>query len=100
MATAKPTKTAADSVSSDVDDLKQDVEALRQDIGQLVNSLSNAGKAKVDDGISTAKGYADQAKAQMQDTREQAEGQIRENPLVAVGAAFGVGYVLGKLLSK
>lgn len=88
------------TASKEVDNIKKDVDALRSDIAKLVDSLGQAGKSKVDSGVNTAKGYADQAIAQAQDVRGQTEEKIRQNPLVAVGAAFGVGYVLGKLLDK
>ncbi len=84
----------------DIDSLKADLNALRSDLAALTESLKERGYHE-------ARARFDKAKAQASEAREQAAQmagnvghQIEERPLTSVLTAFGVGFVLGKLLGR
>ena len=73
--------------------LRDDFNALRSDLQQLLQVTLQDGKKKIS---TVANDVTDQGKA----LAEQVETQIRERPLQTVLTAFGIGYLLGKVLQR
>ena len=95
-----------DSISreSDIDALRGDVAALKGDVGRLIEHLKGGAK-------NGARNAADQFNAQIRGLSENASVQgehsvralgarVREEPILAVLIAFGIGYVGGRALSR
>lgn len=98
--------------------LEKELEQLKKDMAQLRTDLSSLGEgvrkmsadavgatqAKVrsaaHDALEEFQSKLNQAKSQGQKTMHDIEGEIRENPLASLAVAFGVGFVLSKLLDR
>ena len=50
--------------------------------------------------LERGKDIAEKAGSQFKDTRQDVETQIRDNPLAAVGIAFGAGLIIAMLRGK
>ncbi len=92
------------SQAAEIDAVKADLGALRADIEKLVKSMSADASAKSKQALNSAKeslnDYAEAAKARGQEGVAIAEKQIEQNPFTSVAAAFGIGLIAGRLLSR
>jgi ElaB/YqjD/DUF883 family membrane-anchored ribosome-binding protein len=83
---------SADTISTDA----------REQIARLRDQVESLMRDRVSPGLSDAAGRAEHAARRAGDTaREQAEalsGHVRDQPLIAIAAAFGVGYLLGRFI--
>lgn len=84
----------------DLESLKADLNALRSDLAALTESLKERGYKQARAGFDRAKAQAYEVRDQAMHTAENVGQQIEERPFTSVLAAFGVGFVLGKLLSR
>lgn len=98
------TTAAAKAAASDYDALKEDISQLRDD---LQSFASNSGKyikgrstEELNKGVETSKTYASKASKEAGNARDYVETKVRENPLAAVGIAFGTGVLLAALRRK
>lgn len=98
--TTAPEGTAAGSAPAgdDARRLQEDLDSLRRDLSQLTTTVRDIASARRDQGMAAARDYADKAYGQAQEARAQAEQTIAANPLLSVATAFGIGYVLGRVL--
>ena len=94
----------ADSTVDDkLSDLRADYDALRKDIAELTKALRDSATTKA----SSAKRASDAVEAAGERVRTTAteaidslENEIRQRPLVVLGAAFGIGLLIGRLLRR
>jgi ElaB/YqjD/DUF883 family membrane-anchored ribosome-binding protein len=97
------------NLQNELETLKADVAKLRSDVGDLVNTLKALGVEKA----SGAKASLDEelekrreelrdalkgAKARGERAANAVEGEIAEHPMSSVMAAFGMGFLIAKLL--
>ena len=98
------TSDAAKAAASDYEALKQDIAQLRNDLQSLANNSSKYVKgrstAEFDKNLERGREYAEKATAQAESTRDYLETKVRENPMAAVGLAFGTGILLAALRRK
>ena len=85
---------------SDYAALKDDIAMLRGDLKSIIEDVRGLAKVKAQDGLEKGKDLADKAGTQFKETRSEVESQIRDNPLTAVGIAFGAGLILAMLRGK
>ena len=97
------------NLQNELETLKADVAKLRSDVGELVDTLKALGVEKV----SGAKASLDEelekrreelrdalkgVKARGERAASAVEGEITEHPMSSVVAAFGMGFLIAKLL--
>ena len=78
-----------DDAQAQIRQLREQVQSLMSD--RVTPALSNAA-GKAQDAATQARDYAS-------DKADQLSGQVRDQPLIAVLVAAGVGYLLGRLAS-
>jgi ElaB/YqjD/DUF883 family membrane-anchored ribosome-binding protein len=97
MSTTTATGAKNASTDSEVEALKADIAALRGDLKQVVSDIRGIAKTKAEAGVDRGAELASKATEQLGETRTVVETRIRENPLTAIGIAFGAGLVLAML---
>ena len=102
---------ARERLSGDLDILKTGLAQLTSDVGHVLGSIFGAGKSSAREGVETARSQAtsavDRAKEGYEDLRakgndsiEQLGDTIGERPMTSALIAFGVGFVLAKILTR
>ncbi len=85
----------ADTMSDKANDAKEQIAKLREQVEVLMRDrVSPAIADAADRAGSTARAAADMA----QDQAEALSGQVREQPLIALLVAAGVGYLIGRII--
>ena len=87
---AKESHAAAndEDLKDDLKLLKDDMATLRKDLQSAFGSLKGLAASKAGDGVSKGKELANDAGDHLQSARADLQSQIREKPMLAVGAAF------------
>ncbi|MDT0618966.1 hypothetical protein RM531_10810 [Salinisphaera sp. P385] len=86
--------------SDEVQALKDDLQTLRQDFSQLTESLKNNLREEFGAGADAARASAAQVQDRAREATRSLEAEVAARPLTSVAAAFGVGFLLGKLLDR
>jgi ElaB/YqjD/DUF883 family membrane-anchored ribosome-binding protein len=85
------------ALREDIDAVKEDLGKLRDDMKSMTRDLADAARS----GVREARGYVTDAASVAANRGKNAvktvEHQIEDNPMAAVGIAFGVGLLLGAL---
>src|SRR5262245_1040074 len=94
-------------VEDELRNLREDLARLQRDVAQLVRALVDAGKAEAGSVQNEARDRLRKAAQKLTDaTRTGQQGvetvvkQVKDHPLCALAAAFGLGYALGKLFRR
>lgn len=95
------------TVSSAAADVKGDITQVAEDTRALLEATANVTESTVVEARNRLKHLLDsagetyaEAKARALDGAKTADRKIRENPYQAIGIAFGVGALLGFLVSR
>lgn len=97
------------NLQEELETLKADVAKLRGDVGDLLDVLKSLGAEKWDDTKASLDDELEKrrreirdalagAKARGERTAQAVEGEITEHPVSSVMAAFGLGFLIAKLL--
>ena len=92
-----------------IDDLKDDLKALRTDLGELARILKDLGVGKVHEARSSVEEELEARREELRRRWEEARGRgkktmddfeqgIGQHPFSSVLAAFGIGFLIAKLL--
>jgi ElaB/YqjD/DUF883 family membrane-anchored ribosome-binding protein len=85
----------AGTMSDRANDAKDQIAKLREQVDYLMRDrVTPALSDAADRATSTARAAADMA----QDQAEALSGQVREQPLIAILVAAGVGYLVGRII--
>lgn len=84
----------------ELEKLKAEFSALRSDIADLAKTLKKISNDRVGQGRERIKKGADQSREQAREAVNAIESEIGERPWASLAAAFGAGFILGKVLSR
>ncbi|WP_022949088.1 DUF883 family protein [Methylohalobius crimeensis] len=91
-------------VERDIESLKADIRKLGQDISQLTKTVgdlaSETVQAQREHWSEATDSAVKEAGRAVGDARKTVEGKIEEKPFLSILAAFGLGLIAGKLLSR
>jgi ElaB/YqjD/DUF883 family membrane-anchored ribosome-binding protein len=85
---------------NDINALKGDIDSLKADLKTLSESIRHQAQSQARAGYAKAREASDKVRHQAQHGIEYAGDQIEERPLISVLTAFGVGFLIGKLLDR
>jgi ElaB/YqjD/DUF883 family membrane-anchored ribosome-binding protein len=102
---------AKERFATDLEQLKANFGQLRRDVSQVLHDALGAGKSSARGGLDSAKDYAqtgvervkdgyDDLKHRGQDQLDQLGQFVSEKPVASALIAFGVGFVLAKLMGR
>lgn len=80
--------------------LRKDLDAVRSDLKTLMADIREISKERGERALQKGKDVASKAGDKIEATRETVEDKVRENPLVSVGIAFGVGVLLAGIARR
>lgn len=81
-------------------DVKSDIGELRQDVDALFANLATLAQQTAHDGVERTHNAADATSKAVVDAEEEMRSYISRNPLMACGAALGVGFIGALLLRR
>lgn len=97
------------NLQEELETLKADVAKLRSDVGDLLDILKSLGAEKVNNAKDALDDELEKRRQEIRDalagarargerTAHAVEGEIAEHPLSSIMAAFGIGFLIAKLL--
>lgn len=93
--------TKADAVLRDeVEALRSELASMHEQFRSLSSSAGRTAKAGVRDARAHLHDAVDSAKEHGKHAAETLEAKVEENPLLALGIAFGIGLAVGAILRK
>ncbi|WP_370203255.1 DUF883 family protein [Alloalcanivorax venustensis] len=88
------------SQSPETEALKKDMDQLRRDLGALTEAFKRNSQQRAQAGVEHARDQFDQVRRQAEGQAEQVGSHIKERPFTSLLSAFGVGLLIGKLISR
>lgn len=80
--------------------LRSDMDALKSDMRNLADDAKKYAAHKGSEALEKGKELAGETSARMKAATESIEQKVRDNPLAALGVAFGVGVLLASLARR
>lgn len=84
----------------ELDEVKGDVASIKGELKSVVEMLKRQAESQARQGYEKVREVSDKARYQAKQGAALVEEQIEERPLISVLAAFGVGFIIGKLLDR
>lgn len=84
----------------EIEQLKGELETLRKDFRQLTDTFKSMSRQQLNAGADYARQSADQVRGQAREATQSLEHEISQRPFSSVAAAFGIGFIMGKLLDR
>ncbi|PTY36482.1 hypothetical protein BGP77_04060 [Saccharospirillum sp. MSK14-1] len=91
---------ATEKSSDELEQLKAEIAKLKTDLSDITGSLRDLTERKASEGRERVKHAANNAWEPASKAIDSAESEISHHPLSSVALSFGIGMMLGKLLSK
>lgn len=89
-----------DNGGASVETLKAEIATLQSDLGSVVDTLTKLSARVSGDNFDKARQMGATAKQRVADVSMSAERAIVERPFTSTAVAFGVGFLVGKLLDR
>lgn len=86
--------------SPETEALKKDMDQLRRDLSALTEAVKRTSQQRAQEGVHAAREKFDEVRQQAAGQADQFGEQIKSRPFTSVLTAFGVGLLLGKLVSR
>lgn len=84
----------------DVESLKAEIAALKSDVSRLTETAKKTAGDTAARGRERARQAAEHSRDQAKETVGMVESEISERPITSIAAAFGIGFIIGKLLDR
>ncbi len=92
--------TAKNESGNTSEELKAEFASLREDISKITETLRRLSGEQVKDGRERTRQAASRTRERVHQAVGSVEGEIQQYPLTSLAAAFGVGFIVGKLLDR
>lgn len=88
------------ATEKDLKELRSEYASLKSDIAEMSKTISNLASDGMAEGRKRVRSAAKQSREQARETWGAVEHEIEERPITSLAVALGLGFVLGKLLSR
>lgn len=85
---------------SDTEKLRADLNQIQKDVAALTETLKKLGAERGQEGVDAVKRAAAATERQASAAVHMVEDQVKERPLQSMLVAFGLGFLIGKLLDR
>jgi ElaB/YqjD/DUF883 family membrane-anchored ribosome-binding protein len=82
------------------EELKAEFASLREDMSKITETLRRLSGEQIADGRERTRRAANQTRERVNQAVGTVEGEIQHHPLTSLATAFGVGFIVGKLLDR
>lgn len=90
----------ATNSEKDIQELRDEMSKLRSDFTEISKTLRRISGERVEKGREKLRESAEWSRKRARDSLGDFEHEIEERPLTSIATAFGVGFILGKLLDR
>lgn len=90
----------ATATDKELKELKDEFSALKSELSKIGKTVSQLAKAATNEGHGRIRAAADQSRERARQTWGEFEKEIEERPMTSIAVALGIGFILGKLLSR
>lgn len=90
----------ATATDKELEALKNQYESLKSDLAEMTQTVTNLARDGVEEGRQRTVGAVQQRREQARETWGVVEKEIEERPITTLAVALGVGFILGKLMSR
>ena len=90
--------TASDDIGKELDQLRKDMASLRADLGSLLSVVKDVGVEQGQSAFDRVREGGEMARGQARAAQEEVEHYIGERPVTSVLVALGAGFFIGLLL--
>lgn len=87
-------------LNKDMENLRGDIDDLRADLSAVAATLKNLGMEQGREAVDKAKEVRDKTRRQASAAQAKLEEEIEARPLTSVLGAFGIGFVIGRMLDR
>lgn len=91
---------ATTDLSRDIDKLRSDMDEIRKDVASIARAVKDLGTAKRNEAVARAEELGDRARRRALETEERFGREIGERPFATVLTAFGIGFLIAKILDS
>lgn len=88
------------TTEKDLEELRKEYASLKSDFAQMSETISNLASDGVAEGRRQVRTAARESRERGREAVSAVEHEIEERPMTSLAVALGVGFVLGKLLSR
>lgn len=90
----------ATATEKDLKELKDEYASLKSDLAKMSDTLSKLAQDSTNEGRARIRSAARHSRDQAKETWGTLENEIEQRPVTTLAVALGLGFVLGKLLSR
>ncbi|WP_376696243.1 ElaB/YgaM/YqjD family protein [Wenzhouxiangella sp. EGI_FJ10305] len=90
----------ATAMDKELEELKAEYSALKKELSDMSKTVSRLAQSATDEGRDRIRAAADQSREQVHQSWSAFEKEVEERPMTSIAAALGIGFILGKLLSR
>lgn len=90
----------AANAEREVEDLKAEFNDLKSDVSRLADTVKKMSSDKTVEGREHVRRTAERSRERARQSVDALENGIGERPLTSIATAFGIGFIIGKLLDR
>lgn len=88
------------ATDKDLKELKAEYASLKSDLADMSDTLSSLARDGVSEGREKVRGAARQSRKQAREAWSAVEDEFEDRPVTSLAVALGIGFILGKVLSR
>lgn len=90
----------AANTDTTIDELRAEVASLKKDLGNVADTIKKLSGETVEQGREQLRRTTRRSRDQAKEALSALESEIEERPVTSLAAAFGIGFIVGKLFDR
>lgn len=88
------------ATEKDIKELRQEYASLKSDLSEMSETLSSLARDGVAEGRERVRGAAKRSGKKAREAWDVVEHEVEDRPITSLAVALGIGFALGKVLSR